>query len=76
VSKAIINDGSRRVIIGPGPKSKGGGPAYKFDTKADSKVKKEARLGTRHEIPDEEATRLKSSRTIEAMGGELGLRVE
>ena len=74
---AISNDGTRRIVIGPPPKSKGGqrAMALAFDTKDDSLVDKAKRLGTAHLVEGERAESIKSNKVVAALAPKLGLRL-
>jgi Zn-dependent M28 family amino/carboxypeptidase len=74
----IRNTGTRRVVIGPPAKSKRDASAaalIKFDTDADEAVPKDKRIGTTRELTGAAATAVRGSKTVQAMGERLGLRM-
>lgn len=75
-SKTMIrNTGTRRVILGAPPKSKGGGSMVRFDTAADAGIPAAKRLGQVHELEGERAKGLVTSKVFMAMKDRLGLQV-
>jgi hypothetical protein len=71
----VTNAGTRRVIIGPPPASKGGGKAVRFDTSADDKVPADKRLGRVHVLKDGDAERVRASKVVQAVKDRLELRI-
>ena len=72
----VTNQGSRRVILGPPAKSKGGtGKLVCFDTQADKDVPNAKRLGQSHTLTGADAERVRASKTVAAMKDRLGLKV-
>ncbi len=74
-SLLVSNTGTRRVILGAPPKSKGGGKILKFDTPADSGVPADKRIGNVHTLTGADAERVRSSKVFEAVKDRLSLRV-
>lgn len=74
-SITVRNAGSRRVILGPPPKSKGGGSLIAFDTEADAAVPAGKRLGQVHTIEGERAEQLRGSKVFAAVKDRLQLQV-
>ncbi len=71
-ARPVINMGTRRLVVGPGPKSKGGDrKLIKFDTSADAAVEPSKRIGQTHTVPGA----VIESKTFKAMGEKLGLKV-
>ena len=72
----IRNDGRRRVIIGPPPKSSGDTrKMLKFDTKDDDGVEKGRRLGRTRVVNGDHADALRASRVLKEMGERVGLKL-
>lgn len=71
----LANGGTRRVIIGPGPRSKGGGgKLVRFDTAADAKIPEGKRLGQTHKLTGADAERVRTSKVVEALKDRLELK--
>jgi hypothetical protein len=71
-TRMVTNLGTRRLVIGPGPKSQGGDrKLIKFDTPADTNVPAGKRLGQVHTID----RAVMESPAVKAMGEKLGLKV-
>jgi hypothetical protein len=75
-TRAISNTGSRRVVVGPPAKSKGGGAMLKFDTSADAGVPASKRIGSTHKLEGTAAKGVRESKVVAALKDRLGLRME
>lgn len=72
----IENNGTRRVVLGPGPKSKGGDRTLiKFDTPADDGVDPKRRIGRVRTVDGERAEAIRSSRVVKSLADKLGLQL-